>query len=54
MEFFEKAKVRGWTCEEILTRKFSPMFPNDSGEESIRSTVHGWRLMRSKSRPPTS
>ncbi|KAH0580223.1 Putative nicotinamide N-methyltransferase [Termitomyces sp. J132] len=47
MEFFEKARGRGWVCEEILTRKFPPMFPNDSGEESVRSTVHGWRLTRS-------
>ncbi|KAG6852539.1 hypothetical protein C0991_011055 [Blastosporella zonata] len=47
MEFFEKAKKRGWLCEEILTRKFPPMFPKDLGEESIRSTVHGWKLVRS-------
>ncbi|KAF5378190.1 hypothetical protein D9615_007502 [Tricholomella constricta] len=47
MEFFQQARERGWFCEEILTRKFAPMFPNDSGEESIRSTVHGWRLTRS-------
>ncbi|KAG6816372.1 hypothetical protein H0H87_006645 [Tephrocybe sp. NHM501043] len=47
MEFFDKARERGWHCEEILTRKFPPMFPNDSGEESIRSTVYGWKLTRS-------
>ncbi|KAG6810555.1 hypothetical protein H0H92_011340 [Tricholoma furcatifolium] len=46
MDFFEKARGRGWVCEEILTRKFTPMFPNDSGEESVRATVHGWRLTR--------
>ncbi|KAG5643666.1 hypothetical protein DXG03_000497 [Asterophora parasitica] len=46
MEFFEQARGRGWHAEEILTRKFTPMFPNDSGEESVRSTVHGWRLTR--------
>ncbi|KAG6901319.1 hypothetical protein C0995_013679 [Termitomyces sp. Mi166 len=50
MEFFEKAWGRGWVCEEILTRKFPPMFPDDSGEESVRATVHGWRLTRSS--PP--
>ncbi|KAJ7733253.1 nicotinamide N-methyltransferase [Mycena maculata] len=46
MEFFSKARVRGWTCEEILTRRFAPMFPEDAGEESVRATVHGWRLKR--------
>ncbi|RDB18927.1 Protein N-methyltransferase NNT1 [Hypsizygus marmoreus] len=46
MEFFSKARDRGWHCEEILTRTFPPMFPEDSGEESVRSTVHGWRLVR--------
>ncbi|GLB43079.1 putative S-adenosyl-L-methionine-dependent protein methyltransferase that trimethylates the N-terminal glycine 'Gly- 2' of elongation factor 1-alpha, before also catalyzing the mono- and dimethylation of 'Lys-3' [Lyophyllum shimeji] len=47
MEFFEKARQRGWHCEEIVTRKFTPMFLNDSGDESVRSTVHGWSLTRS-------
>ncbi|KAF8059837.1 hypothetical protein FPV67DRAFT_1564496 [Lyophyllum atratum] len=51
MEFFQKAEERGWQCEEVLTRKFTPMFPNDSGEESIRSTVHGWKLTRSALAP---
>ncbi|KAJ3494154.1 hypothetical protein NLJ89_g10867 [Agrocybe chaxingu] len=46
MEFFSKAREAGWTCEEILQKKFTPMFPEDSGEESIRSTVHGWKLTR--------
>ncbi|KAI0795665.1 putative methyltransferase-domain-containing protein [Abortiporus biennis] len=46
MEFFEKAKQRGWICEEILTEKFPPMFPEDSGAEEVRATVHGWRLVR--------
>lgn len=46
MVFFEKAKERGWRCEEILTERFSPMFPEDSGDEEVRSTVHGWRLTR--------
>ncbi|KAK7683092.1 hypothetical protein QCA50_013765 [Cerrena zonata] len=47
MDFFEKAKIRGWNCEEILTQKFPPMFPEDFGDEEVRSTVHGWRLKRS-------
>ncbi|KAF8901363.1 hypothetical protein CPB84DRAFT_1815211 [Gymnopilus junonius] len=44
--FFKKAEDRGWLCEEIVTKMFPPMFPEDSGEESIRSTVHGWKLTR--------
>ncbi|KAL1745169.1 putative methyltransferase-domain-containing protein [Schizophyllum fasciatum] len=43
-EFFEKARARGWKCEEVLTKKFPPMFPEDPGAEEVRSTVHGWRL----------
>jgi len=46
MQFFTKAKERGWTCTEIFTKTFPPMFPEDPGEESIRSTVHGWKLVR--------
>lgn len=46
MEFFEKARKRGWHCEEVLRRKFPPMFPDDPGEMEIRATVHGWRLTR--------
>ncbi|PPQ74708.1 hypothetical protein CVT26_007559 [Gymnopilus dilepis] len=46
MEFFKKAEDRGWACEEIITKIFPPMFPEDPGEELIRSTVHGWRLTR--------
>ncbi|KAK0210398.1 nicotinamide N-methyltransferase [Desarmillaria ectypa] len=46
MEFFSKARGRGWHCQEILTQKFEPMFPDDPGEEEIRATVHGWKLTR--------
>jgi len=46
MEFFNTAQERGWVCEEILSRKYPPMFPDDPGEEDVRSTVHGWRLTR--------
>ncbi|KAH7106807.1 nicotinamide N-methyltransferase [Auriculariales sp. MPI-PUGE-AT-0066] len=46
MEFFEKAKSRGWTCEEIVTERMGVMFPEDPGDEDVRSTVHGWRLRR--------
>ncbi|KAH7886748.1 putative methyltransferase-domain-containing protein [Phlebopus sp. FC_14] len=46
LEFFSKARGLGWVCEEILTRKFPPMFPDDPGDERVRSIVHGWRLTR--------
>ncbi|KIY70044.1 hypothetical protein CYLTODRAFT_442264 [Cylindrobasidium torrendii FP15055 ss-10] len=46
MEFFSKAQERGWTCEEVVTRKFPPMFPEDPGAEEVRGTVHGWKLVR--------
>ncbi|EPS95315.1 hypothetical protein FOMPIDRAFT_1168809 [Fomitopsis schrenkii] len=46
MEFFSKAKERGWECEEIVTERFPPMFPEDPGDEEVRATVHGWRLTR--------
>ncbi|KZT20524.1 hypothetical protein NEOLEDRAFT_1122557 [Neolentinus lepideus HHB14362 ss-1] len=46
LEFFKKAEEREWNCEEILTRKYPPMFPDDPGEEEVRATVHGWRLTR--------
>lgn len=46
MEFFDKARRRGWACQEILTERFPPMFPEDSGDEEVRATVHGWKLVR--------
>lgn len=60
--FFDKARSHGWICEKIVTRKFpvshysfpsrhsneipKPMFPEDPGDEEVRSTVHGWKLTR--------
>ncbi|KLO18922.1 nicotinamide N-methyltransferase [Schizopora paradoxa] len=46
MIFFDLARQRGWVCQEVLTQKFKPMFPEDIGDVEIRSTVHGWRLTR--------
>ncbi|KAK2459829.1 hypothetical protein APHAL10511_008150 [Amanita phalloides] len=46
MVFFHLAKQKGWTCEEVLKRKYAPMFPDDPGDEDVRSTVHGWQLTR--------
>ncbi|KAJ7077859.1 nicotinamide N-methyltransferase [Mycena belliarum] len=48
LEFFDKARVQGWTCEEILMQSFAPMFPLDSGPATVRGTVHGWRLRRGR------
>jgi nicotinamide N-methyltransferase len=30
----------------LLIVIYQPMFPEDSGEEEVRSTVHGWKLTR--------
>ncbi|KAI0317798.1 putative methyltransferase-domain-containing protein [Amylostereum chailletii] len=46
MDFFRKATERGWICSEIVTEKFPPMFPEDPGEEEVRATVHGWKLIK--------
>ncbi|KAI6001927.1 hypothetical protein EDD15DRAFT_2507960 [Pisolithus albus] len=46
LDFFNKARAQGWVCEKIVTRKFPPMFPDDPGDEEVRSTVYGWRLVR--------
>ncbi|KAI0249402.1 hypothetical protein BJV78DRAFT_1228221 [Lactifluus subvellereus] len=46
MTFFEMARATGWACENVVTERFPPMFPEDSGEEEVRSTVHGWKLTR--------
>ncbi|KAJ7890664.1 nicotinamide N-methyltransferase [Mycena olivaceomarginata] len=37
---------RGWTCEQVVTRTYAPMFPEDSGSLEVRSTVHGWMLRK--------
>ncbi|KIJ67324.1 hypothetical protein HYDPIDRAFT_84429 [Hydnomerulius pinastri MD-312] len=50
LEFFTKARDRRWICEEIYTKKFPPMFPEDPGDEEVRSTVHGWRMTRRESK----
>jgi len=46
MEFFKIAGGMRWECEKVLTERFPPMFPEDLGEEEVRSTVHGWKLTR--------
>ncbi|KAI6015328.1 putative methyltransferase-domain-containing protein [Pisolithus orientalis] len=54
LDFFTKARSQGWICEEIVTRKFPPMFPDDPGDEEVRATVHGWRLVRGTSKVETA
>ncbi|CUA75656.1 hypothetical protein RSOLAG22IIIB_11909 [Rhizoctonia solani] len=46
MAFFVLAKDRGWICEQVVQTKMKAMFPDDPGDEDIRSTVHGWVLRR--------
>ncbi|PFH51947.1 hypothetical protein AMATHDRAFT_39859 [Amanita thiersii Skay4041] len=46
MVFFRLAQEKGWTCQKILERRYPLMFPEDSGDEEVRSTVHGWSLTR--------
>lgn len=46
LDFFNKARAQGWICEKIVNRKFPPMFPDDPGDEEVRSTVYGWKLVR--------
>jgi nicotinamide N-methyltransferase len=64
MEFFDKARTRGWSCVEVLketyevcaasgcvqrlTRCVQPMFPDDPGAADVRAMVHGWRLTRNR------
>ncbi|KAI6024261.1 putative methyltransferase-domain-containing protein [Pisolithus marmoratus] len=54
LDFFNKARRQGWICEEIVNRKFPPMFPDDPGDEEVRSTVHGWKLVRNLSKVQTT
>ncbi|CAE6474374.1 unnamed protein product [Rhizoctonia solani] len=49
LDFFSRAKDRGWICEQVVQTKTKAMFPDDPGDEEIRSTVHGWVLRRQAS-----
>jgi nicotinamide N-methyltransferase len=44
MEFFEEAKNLKWKVEEIFKEIMSPMFKEDYGCETVRSTVHGYKI----------
>ncbi|CEL60211.1 Putative nicotinamide N-methyltransferase OS=Cryptococcus neoformans var, neoformans serotype D (strain B-3501A) GN=NNT1 PE=3 SV=1 [Rhizoctonia solani AG-1 IB] len=47
LDFFARAKERGWFCEQVVQTKMKAMFPDDPGDEEVRSTIHGWILRRS-------
>jgi len=46
LNFFTKARERGWACEEFFSQNMGAMFPDDPGDLVVRSVVHGWRLYR--------
>ncbi|CAG8475902.1 8714_t:CDS:2 [Ambispora gerdemannii] len=48
MNFFELAIKQPFnlSAEKILEHRMAPMFENDPGSESVRATVHGYRLTR--------
>lgn len=46
MQFFDMAEVKGWKFEELGEWFRQPMFPQDPGDEVVRSTIHGFRLWR--------
>ncbi|KAB5589454.1 nicotinamide N-methyltransferase [Ceratobasidium theobromae] len=52
LEFFTRARGRGWVCEQVVRTKMNAMFPNDPGDEEVRSTVHGWVLRRPNTTTP--
>ncbi|KAJ7066727.1 hypothetical protein C8F01DRAFT_1124374 [Mycena amicta] len=46
MEFFEKARDRGWNTQEVLKSKYGAMFEEDAGDVEIRSVVCGVSMSR--------
>ncbi|EST05323.1 DENN domain protein [Kalmanozyma brasiliensis GHG001] len=46
MQFFDMAEVKGWRFEKLGEWFREPMFPEDPGDEVVRSTIHGFRLWR--------
>lgn len=45
LKFFARARQRGWECNVIAHRWAKPMFPEDGGDEQMRGTVWGWRMV---------
>ncbi|GAC97631.1 hypothetical protein PHSY_005217 [Pseudozyma hubeiensis SY62] len=46
MQFFDMAEVKGWKFEKLGEWFREPMFPEDPGDEVVRSTIHGFRLWK--------
>jgi nicotinamide N-methyltransferase len=46
MEFFTKARDRGFTTTRIEETLMEPMFAEDPGDVTVRATVHGFLLIR--------
>jgi nicotinamide N-methyltransferase len=44
LNFFKIAAEFGFTCELIYKQCWEPLFPEDEGNEEIRSTVYGYKL----------
>ena len=44
LEFFHKARSRGWHCKLVVKRKMPVMFREDPGSEEVRGTVWGWAM----------
>ena len=48
MKFFSLATEYGFEIEKLGQEKWNCMFPNDGGDEQVRSTVHKYKLSLSK------
>jgi nicotinamide N-methyltransferase len=46
MKFFEIAKGFGFKNQKIFEQKWNPMFPDDTGDLDVRSTVFGYLLTK--------
>jgi EEF1A N-terminal glycine/lysine methyltransferase len=44
LEFFSLAEQAGFTAEDLLVERVTPMFHDDRGDEAERGTVYGRSL----------
>ena len=44
LEFFEMAKKEGFTVQDLVLQRVTPMFADDRGDEVERGTVYGRSL----------
>lgn len=45
MRFFDAAREAGLAAEHLFSeQRAAPMFAADAGDETVRRTVHAWRL----------